>query len=686
MKEIVAAISFICFVVMSSYSQQQQHSIKLLAKVKSNSILLRWAPTDPSAWMIGNTNGYYVERYTIARGTTLLKKPEKVILTNEAIKPKALEQWREDASTNRYSAIAAQAIYGKSFQVKVSNTNDLAQIINQSREQEQRFSFALFAADQSFATARLSALGFLDSSVKTNERYLYRVSSVSGDENLKSDTALFYIGLKDSVRQTAPINLQAKFADRLVQLRWPRFAVEREYTSFVIERAEAKGEFRRVNTLPLINTLATVETHFQAMDSLPQNGIEYSYRIRGMDAFGDMGPESERVAGKGFKLLNATAAIKSAREKNEAIVINWELSGDRNSITGFSVERSRTVNGIFEMVNKSNLSSTTFTYTDDKPLSTSYYRIKVLGESGQENFSFPYLAQLTDSVPPAPPKGLRIVIDTLGIAKLTWTPNKESDLLGYRVYRSNFAKSEYSQINKDAFLQASFLDSVNLNRLDSKIYYKLVAVDRRFNPSDFSEPVAVELPDIVPPLPPVIESVRSTSQGVKITWGPSASDDVLFYKLLRRKQAAIKWDTIGTTQKNDSLIYIDKSLEMGHEYFYALISVDKSKLESPLSTFISGRLINNMPRKSIIEIKAEVDRTQRSITLTWKCNDKNVIKFLVYRAVNDEPFSMYRVVSGKSFSFKDLNLTMGSSNTYRVKAVFFGGLESSYSEPLSLEY
>ncbi len=686
MGKIVVAISFIYLVVIPSYSQHQPRSIKLLAKVKSNAILLRWAPTDPSAWKIGNTNGYYVERYTIARGTTLLKKPEKVILTNEAIKPKALEQWREDASINKYSAIAAQAIYGKSFQVKVSNTNDLAQIINQSREQEQRFSFALFAADQSFATARLSALGFLDNSVKTNERYLYRVSLITGDENLKSDTALFYIGLKDSVRQTAPINLQAKFADRLVQLRWPRFAVEREYTSFVIERAEGKGEFKRVNTLPLINTLATEETHFQAMDSLPKNGIEYSYRIRGMDAFGDIGPESERVSGKGFKLLNATAAIKSAREKKEAMVINWELSGDQNSITGFSVERSRTVNGTFEAVNKSNLSSTTFTYTDDKPISTSYYRIKVLGENGQENFSFPYLAQLADSVPPAPPKGLRIVIDTLGVAKLTWTPNQENDLLGYRVYRSNFAKSEYSQINRDPFLQASFLDSVNINRLDSKIYYKLVAIDRRFNPSDFSEPVAVELPDIIPPLPPVIESVLSTSHGVKITWGPSASDDVLYYKLLRRQQNVTKWDTIYTINQSDSLQFTDRNLGAGREYLYVIIAIDKSKLKSQLSSFVSGRMINNLPKPPITDIKVQVDRVEKSITLVWRYPERDISKFLIYRAVDNEPLTLYKTLSGDNDKMKDMNLKIGADFKFRIKAIAKEGAESALSEEIAIKF
>ncbi|MFM9840584.1 MAG: fibronectin type III domain-containing protein [Cyclobacteriaceae bacterium] len=685
MKKLIFIIAVISFFTSIGFAQERG-SVKLLAKVKSNSILLRWAPTDPTTWNSGNTNGYQIERYTIAKGTTILSKPEKLILTKGPFKPKPLEQWKNDAMINKYSAIAAQAIYGKSFQVAASNPTDIAQIVNQSREQEQRFSFALFAADQSFTTAKLSGLGLKDSTVKKDERYLYRVIVLANDTKIKIDTALFYIGLKDSVGLTPPINLQAKFGDRSVHLRWPRFAVEKEYTSFIIERAEGKSEFKRINTLPFINTLSKEETHFQAMDSLSQNGIDYQYRVRGLTPFGEVGPESERVSGKGFKLLNATAAIKSAKEDKEKIAIRWAVSGDQNSITGFYVERSRTVSGTFETLHKNALGKTVLKYSDDKPLSTNYYRIKIVGENSQENFSFPYLAQLTDSVPPAPPQGLKVLIDTMGIAKLTWTANKENDLLGYRIYRSNFANAEYSQINRDPLPSITYKDSVNIRRLNSKIYYKLVAVDKRFNPSDYSTPVIVELPDVIPPLPPVIESIRSTSTGVKITWTPSASDDVVSYRLVRRPLNSISWDTIKVVKAQDSLLFTDRNLEVGREYQYSTMAIDKAKLKSPLCSPVIGRLINNLIKSAITEFKAEVDRTEKSITLRWKYNEKNVIKFLIYRAVNDEPLSLYKSVPGNSFSMKDVNLRMNSNYNYRVKAVFKDGVSAEFSREVKLSF
>jgi fibronectin type 3 domain-containing protein len=703
---ILIGIILVCF---QSYGQKAK-SIKLLAKVKSNSILLRWAPTDPTTWYYGNEEGYQIERYTIMLGSKLLDKPIKVVLNHRPIKPKPLESWRADATNNKYSAIAAQAVYGKSFQVTTSNQNNLADIVNQSHEQEQRFSFALFAADQSFTTAKLSGLGLNDSTVKKDERYLYRVFILSEDTKIKIDTALIYIGLKDSVGLTPPISLQAKFGDRYVHLRWPRFAVEKEYTSFIIERAEGKMDFKRINTLPLINTLSKEETHFQAMDSLPQNGIEYQYRVRGITPFGEIGPESERVSGKGFKLLNATASINRAKEEKGKIVINWKISGDQTSITGFYVERSIKVNGKFDPITKAMLNNKTLTYTDETPLSTNYYRVKIQGESNQENFSFPYLAQLADSIPPAPPQGLKVVIDTMGVAKLTWIKNQENDLLGYRVYRSNFASSEYTQLTKDPTLLASFVDTVNLKRLNTKVYYKLVALDKRFNPSPFSIPFVVELPDVIPPLPPSIKSIRSTPQGVKISWNPSASDDVVSYRLLRRPlnlksldtvssvndlvtyriaklpTRLIKWDTIKIVNTQDSLVYYDRTLKQGREYQYSVLAIDKSKRKSPLALPVKGRLINNLIKLPVTDLKATADRTEKSITLTWKYTEKNVTKFLVYRSLNDEPMSLYKSVAGNIFSLKDLNLKMDSDYKYMIKALFVGGNESAFSEPVRVEF
>ena len=78
--------------------------------------------------------------------------------------------------------------------------------------------------------------------------------------------------------------------------------------------------------------------------------------------------------------------------------------------------------------------------------------------------------------------------------------------------------------------------------------------------------------------------------------------------------------------------------------------------------------------------------TKKTITLRWKYAEKGVTKFLIYRAVNDEPMSLYKSVPGNSFSMKDVNLRMGFGYSYRVKVAFKDGVESEFSKEIKLTY
>ena len=42
-----------------------------------------------------------------------------------------------------------------------------------------------------------------------------------------------------------------------------------------------------------------------------------------------------------------------------------------------------------------------------------------------------------DTLPPAPPTGLKVIHTTYNSIKLIWQPNTDQDLEGYKVYRSN---------------------------------------------------------------------------------------------------------------------------------------------------------------------------------------------------------------------------------------------------------
>jgi uncharacterized protein len=667
---------------------QERHSVKLLARSNGKVILLRWAPTDAQTWVNGNQQGYVLERYTITKGNELVKPPERKILSSSVFKPKPLAQWEADAARNDYTSIAAQAIYGSSFDVKTPAKNVGAlDVINKVKEQDQRFSFALLVADLSFNTALLSGLAFKDSTAQQDEKYLYRLFIAPSKAKVKTDTALFYISLRDTTSSVPAQELRAQFNDRIMELHWARDVGQQEYSGFIIERSvNDKTHFQPVNKIPFVGFADPSQNHFQFVDSLPANDVLYHYRVKGLTPFGDLGPPSEIVSGMGFKPMKARAVINEASQTaNASIILKWNVIGETVLIKGFQIERSSKEGDGYEFINKMMLPSSERSFSDSSPRGTNYYRIKALGQHGETSVSMPYLVQLADSIPPAPPTGLEINIDTLGVVKLAWKPNTEKDLVGYRIYRSNFKNSEYSQISNSVVVSSIYTDTISLKSLTSKIYYKIQAEDNRHNPSSLSQSVVVDKPDRIRPLAPSFKSVKAVVGGVSIEWTKSASDDVNNYMLLRRGKAIPTWDEVKTFSISDTLKYRDVPPDLNQEFYYSLVAVDKSGNRSMISNPVLGKALRDVQQKPIENISYNIDRTQKIIRLKWSYLD-TVNKYLIYKSTNDSPLSLYQSLPGKSILFEDSGLVMSTRYVYRIKAVFNDRSESSFSEEIILSY
>ncbi|MBS1506690.1 MAG: hypothetical protein JSS79_08595 [Bacteroidetes bacterium] len=684
MKNILLFVT--CLLLNTLLFAQEKPAVKLLAKVKGKSILLRWAPTTSGAWSQGNKYGYKIDRYLITGQGKVVGKPVRLSLTPVALKPRPLDDWKADAK-NDYSAIAAQAIYGSSFQVTMSENAGLSEVVNRSRELEQRYSFTLFAADHSFKTAKFAALGFADSTVKKEERYLYRVYVASPEATVKIDTGNYYLGLQDSVGLMPPMNLTAQFADKLVLLRWPKAFVQQQYTSFVIERSEAGAEFLTRNSKPYLNTSpdSKAELFFQALDSLPQNGVEYQYRIRGITPFGELGPESERVSGKGFQTLDVRASISEAREDKGRVYLQWETTGNLNLVTAFYVERASESGSKYERLNSEGLPRNQNQYTDPSPLSTNYYRIKVVGDRGQIAESFPIMVQMVDSIPPAAPQGLKVKIDTAGVTKMSWVANTEKDLKGYHIYRSNFSGAEFSQVNKEMVGTSMFQDSINVRTLTKKIYYKIAAFDKRMNRSPFSQVVEAELPDVVPPMPPSITEIKPEKGGIKIKWKASPSDDVTAYRVERRASDSADWQIKKNINK-DSTAFQDLRPTKNKLYYYRLLSVDNAGLKSVASNVVSAKFIINDGAPVVKNFRAEADRERKAVILTWRISESEVIKYMIYRAMGDEPLSLYKTIPADSSSYEDYEVKMNTTYRYRIKSVSKDGRESGFGVEKNIQF
>ncbi|MBW1656224.1 hypothetical protein [Flavobacterium quisquiliarum] len=664
-------------IIHTNYAQQntakdsipvdKKIGIEVIARVQKDRILLRWAVNDPIAWKKLNTYGYLVERYTVTRDNKTLQKPEKMILA-QVSKPEAVELWEKLIDENDNAAIVAQAIYGESFEV--GGTTNLESIVNLSQENEQRFTFALFSADKDFEIAKKAGLGFEDKTVKPNEKYAYRISSNVPEEQMHIDYGGIFIGLKDYEPLPKPMDFTAHFMDKNAMLSWNYKILSHIYGSYYVERSTDKKNFKRVTDKPYtsLNQQNENNSKFFYVDSIV-NSAQYSYRIQGITSFGELGPYSEVISGKGKSILQYVPHLTVKEFKNETTVnLIWEFpeEGD-NEITGFELKRSDRDDDKYTTVIK-NIPAKARNVVYNKLNPTNYFILTAIGKNGSNRASFPMLVQPVDSIPPAKPIGLKGVIDSLGVVKITWTPNKEKDLMGYRIYKAHNPDEEYSQLTISPSEPNNFEDKVVIKSLNSKVYYKVIAVDTHYNMSPFSEPLILKKPDVVPPTSPIFSNYEIRNGSIFLEWINSQSEDVAIHQLYRKENDQTDWSLLYET-KNKEEKYQDKTVVEGNTYRYAIFAKDESNLVSNPSPEVALFVPKSSLLNAVKGFFAQPNKMNNTIDLSWEYTGTNADKFEIYKGSDKEPLQLIQVVTGNVKRLSDPTITINTNYKYGIRAV-----------------
>jgi len=689
---ILFAFSFCKISFAQDEIESPKHVVKVIGRAYTDSIKLRWAPASPISWHFANTYGYKIERFLLLKDGELLKIPEKKLMVDIPLKPAPLNEWEPFAETDDYVPVAAQAIYGESFDITTNDEGGILQMINKSRELESRFSFALFSADISPKVAQLSGLVFVDKSVKKGEKYLYKVIADVPYNVLEIDTGYVFIGPDDFEPLPQPQDIKAHFSDKSVLVAWDHQFNDRFYIAYQVERSDDDEKFNTLDNLPLINTrkdAGVLQNIMFKLDSIPENNKEYFYRVRGINSFGEYGPYSETVSGMGFEIFAANPAIITTKVMiNQYVQLNWVFPDSLNHlIKGFKVQRGTDDKGPFINLLDTLLLNTERTFTDQTEQPVNYYKVVAIDHNDEPHPSFPYVVLLIDSIPPALPLGLTGKIDSLGVVSLTWNNNTEPDLLGYRVFRANHKSDEFSQVTRDPLKINGFTDTINVKTLTKKVYYKILALDQHFNPSDFSVILELKRPDKIPPVQPVFTEVSSNENGINLSWVCSSSDDVVKHVLYRKPTSDSLWSVIQVFNMPDSItLYNDTTTIPGTIYQYTMIAVDESKLESEPSKLVTMKAFKIKIRPQVKDIKFKADRDNKLIHISWEYPYNGVERFIIYRAMNDEPMNMYSGVVSSIFEFDDKKLKPNNKYTYLIKVTYKDGTQSSFSELIEINY
>jgi len=700
------------FFTATVFSQNKvvESKIAVLASPqKDNIIFLRWAATTPRAWRKSNQYGYQLKRYTIIRdGKTLPKKTAKDL---GIFKPKPIENWMSLIETNNNAAVVAQALYGESF--NVTGTDKLTAIVNLSEEQQQRFSWALYAADQDFKVAQMAGLGFVDTTVKPNEKYLYKVTSLVPKEELNILYGSAFTGLKDYIELPKPLDLAVIFSDKKVMLSW-NYAIHKQlYNAYFVERSGDGKNFITLNKTPLTSLNNNKQTNLKRMfymDSVA-NDKTYYYRIKGRTAFGELSPVSEIKSGMAKKIMQYVPRITNKNYfGTSGIVLEWDFPEEGNKeIIGFELNRSDKMEGNYKTILK-NIPPTARKIKYDSLQPTNYMTITAVGKNGSRKTSYAALIQPVDSIPPVKPIGLEGKIDSLGIVTLKWQANKEKDMLGYRVFRGNNKNEEYSQITVSPHQATVFYDSISVKTLNSKVFYRIVAVDKRFNGSEFSDILAIKKPDFIPPTQAIFKSYKIKDNKVLLTWVKSSSEDVVKHEIYRKD--SIKWKLIHVIKNNkyqtpnskphtlnkkniqnpklqtpnpyDS--WTDANVTEGKHYSYTIIAIDDSELKSEPSPALNIIIPKTSLKLPIKRFSGTADKEHGFIELFWKpYKEPNVAQLAIYKGVTDKPITLWRNLQPTTKHIIDTKVKPNNEYIYMIRAVFKDGTQSKMTK-LNVKY
>lgn len=639
------------------------------AQSYGDSVVLRWAPSNAAAWRAYNRIGYIVERMLIDTTETGPLRIER--LTQTPLKPWTLEEWRQRTRPDQqYAAIAAQCLYGT---LSIPKPNTVESLLNAATELENRFGFALFAADCDVHAANGLGLRWVDRNVRLGQTWAYRVFPAYQDSMFMMDTAYIVVDVTPYKPWPPVLDLTAEGTDRQITLRWKNFPMG-GYTGFNIYRTGPDRKRQKLNNTPIVP--ATPRTWTQRVepwfdDTTAQWGIEYTYEVRGISPFAEEGEPANIRAGLRDRTPPPPPVFKKPIIYGLTMVrLEWEIK-ETPDLKGFFVMKSNKPDKEWRLMTPEPLPATQRAYLDtiadpDFP----HYAVVAVDTAGNVSDYLPTYVDIHDTIPPAPPTGVRGTIDTNGVVRLEWNLGTERDLLGYRVLWANDTTHEFSQRTNLVWEDTVFYDTVAINTLTDYVYYRVVAVDNRYFHSDPSPIVAIKRPDVVPPVAPIFTDVRSYEDRIVLTWNPSTSTDAVKQLLYRRVENDTAWKVIGELP-NQTSQYVDTAVAPRTTYSYTIVAIDKSGLHSERALPVQGRPYGRAELSPVDQVQATYDSTQGVVVLVWQYPQPPQEKYwyVIYRAVDHHPLQQYRAVEARERRFVDRELVGHGQYRYAVRVM-----------------
>ena len=681
-------VKYICFIIILLYlveplrSQTRKVELDLITEKTGDSVLLRWAPKNYKSWEWSKNKGWVIERACLSDTTPSGALQYRRLATGYTHRPK--EEWRSMVEQSDAAAIAAQLMFGETFEISADASLDL--MMTKYKEDQMRFAFAMTSADRDYNTARMLGLGYTDQSPKNCQVLLYRIYAAGQDSVMHSDTAYSVINGNDPDRKIKIYSIKQKVSDTAVLLYWPRVPFGQTYSFFDIRRSMDGQHFGAMHQTPYVSLENTdfSEEYFHFYDRLVSGTDSVFYIVRGITPFGTYGPWSDTiVVDIPSPLVQPDRLSYVTNDEENTVMLRWEYPERFQSyLEGFRVYQSGSLTAPLEKPN---------TVTPDKrqvklqlETTETYVMVEARTRGKKRSMSSPVFVQLSDSIPPEAPAGLTGTIDTTGMMHLHWKNPEANDLYGFKVYSAHDPNAEFSQLTTGFVYDTVWKKQFSLKHLNRYVYIKLKAYDVRFNHSDFSRVLKLSLPDTIPPSPPVFFRPLFKAQEVHFRWKPSGSKDVAHYLIAGKDTQNNFHDTLAFIAASEPGEFELKSF-LNRNYMVSLAAIDSAGNVTYARNRFQVKLknVHQQNRKPVLE--AEANYRSGTIDLSWK-GGANSTKILIYRRTDNGPMRLHKTLHGHQTRFSDKQVNVGAHYIYRVQTENSQHTRSQMSNEISLKF
>lgn len=481
-------------------------------------------------------------------------------------------------------------------------------------------------------TLRL-ALGFyaLDRAVKPGERWQYRVSRLDAEGRATASVV------------SAPVSFPgAALGDSIHLLR----TADRETGGLLWWQLEPRSAvrwveiWRRSGTTGPFTRIDSVAAFLRAGDSLlvayrdagqPAGGV-FQYYALPRDFFFNPGPASD------------TATIYTVDERRLAVPDSLTARGD-SAAGGVALAWRLPTIGLARTIrvwrsarqdsgwyHLAELPGDARRFLDDRvaPMTRYYYRLTVLGVRGHESPpTGAVFAHFRSTLAPEPPSLVRV--DTVGRAgnlRVTWTPNRESDIKGYYVSRTD-AAPDSAGVDAAFTLVSPLVPSGESTYVDTAASavtgrqwrFAVQAVSTSDRVSGYSAPATAPAEASLAwlsPLP-VPSGLRAfvRERRVRLVWDAIAGlvPGATGYEVMRRGDGTDSvWHSLAATLALGDNAMWDSTVVLGRRYEYAVRVAGTDGARSALSQPVAVTLVA-VPPSPPADLRARV--TDAGIEVTW---------------------------------------------------------------------